>query len=62
MVYRGRAVPIAWRVLAHQSSSVALTEYQALLKRTARVLPSGVRVMLLADRGECGHKIDGTGA
>jgi hypothetical protein len=51
VIYRGRAVPLAWRVLAHQSSSVAFYEYKNLLGRVARLLPQGIKVILLADRG-----------
>jgi hypothetical protein len=49
--YRGRAVPLVWRVIRHGSSSVRFEVYQAMLKRAARLLPPGVRVCLLADRG-----------
>lgn len=51
VVYRGRAVPIAWRVIEHCSSSVKIREYQALLKRVARLMPLGIKVILLGDRG-----------
>lgn len=51
VVYRGRAVPVGWRVLAHRSSSVALWRYQDLLERVAGLMPPGVKVVLLADRG-----------
>lgn len=49
--YRGRAVPLLWRVLRHGSSSVRFEVYQDLLKRAARLIPSGVAVRFLADRG-----------
>lgn len=49
--YRGRAVPLLWRVLRHGSSSVRFEVYQDLLKRAARLIPSGVSVRFLADRG-----------
>lgn len=49
--YRGRAVPIVWRVIRHGSSAVRFDVYQALLKRAARLLPAGVSVCFLADRG-----------
>lgn len=49
--YRGRAVPIVWRVMRHGSSSVRFEVYQAMLKRAARLVPAGVRVCFLADRG-----------
>lgn len=51
VVYRGRAVPVAWRVLEHPSSSVKIQAYQDLLKRVARLMPVGVKVILLGDRG-----------
>lgn len=49
--YRGRAVPLVWRVIHHRSSSIEFSVYQALLKRAARLLPTGVAVCFLADRG-----------
>lgn len=49
--YRGRAVPIVWRVIRHKSSSVSFSTYQAMLKRAARLIPAGVSVCFLADRG-----------
>jgi hypothetical protein len=49
--YRGRAVPVVWRVLRHGSSSVRLSVYQGMLKRAARLMPSGISVCFLADRG-----------
>jgi hypothetical protein len=51
VVYRGRCIPVAWRVLEHGSSSVAMKDYQNLLKRVSRLMPVGVKVILLADRG-----------
>ena len=42
---------VGWRVLSHGSSSVRFEEYQGLLKRVARIMPEGVKVVLLADRG-----------
>ncbi len=30
VVYRGRAVPVAWRVLEHSSSSVKIATYKDL--------------------------------
>ncbi len=53
VLYRGRAVPVVWQVLAHNSSSIAFEVYRPLLARAARLLPSGVKVVLLADRGFC---------
>ena len=49
--YRGRAIPLVWRVLRHGSSSVCFEVYQGMLKRAARLIPEGVSVRFLADRG-----------
>ena len=51
VVHRGRALPLAWRVLEHSSATVAFSEYQEMLTHSARYLPQGVNVILLADRG-----------
>ena len=51
VVYRGRAVPIVWEVLAHGSSSVTHAAYAALLDAVPALLPAGVKVVFLADRG-----------
>jgi hypothetical protein len=57
LVYRGRAIPVIWRVLEHGSSSVKFMVYQDLLHKAARLLPSGVKVVLLADRGFGDHQL-----
>jgi len=51
VVHRGRAVPVGWRVIKHNSSSVAFHHYRDLLRRISRLMPEGVKVVLLADRG-----------
>ncbi len=51
VLYRGRAVPLVWQVLEHGSSSVAYERYEALLEAVPRLLPLGVKVVFLADRG-----------
>lgn len=51
VLYRGRAIPLRWKVMVHGSSSVALADYQALLTAIAPLLPPDVKVVLLADRG-----------
>jgi hypothetical protein len=51
VVYRGRAVPLVWKVLKHGSSSVAYEVYKDLLLQAAALLPLGCRVVFLADRG-----------
>lgn len=49
--YRGRAIPLVWRVLRHSSSSVKFEVYQGMLKRAAGLLPAVTSVCFLADRG-----------
>ncbi len=49
--YRGRGIPLVWRVIRHGSSSVRFCVYQTMLKRAARLTPQGVSVCFLADRG-----------
>ena len=51
LVYRGRAVPIVWTVLAHPSSSVAYEVYNGLLDKVAALLPVRCTVVFTADRG-----------
>jgi Transposase DDE domain len=51
VVYRGRAVPLVWEVLKHGSSSVTHAAYEALLDAVPALLPAGVKVVFLADRG-----------
>ena len=52
VVYRGRAVPIAWEVIEHGSASVAYRVYRRVLHRVPPLLPCPVgKVVLLADRG-----------
>jgi hypothetical protein len=55
--YRGRAIPLIWRVLRHGSSSVSFERYQLMLKRAARLVPAGVSVRFLADRGFADTKL-----
>jgi len=49
--YRGRAVPLVWEVLEHGSSSVAYEAYASVLEAVPALLPPGVQVIFLADRG-----------
>lgn len=51
VIHRGRALPLAWRVLKHASATVAFSEYHEMLVHAAGWLPKGVKVILLADRG-----------
>jgi hypothetical protein len=51
LVYRGRAIPIVWKVLDHPSRSVGYAVYQDLLEKVAELLPFGCTVVFTADRG-----------
>jgi hypothetical protein len=51
LVYRGRAIPVVWKVLEHPSSSVSYAVYQDLLDKVAELLPFGCTVVFTADRG-----------
>jgi len=51
LVYRGRAVPLGWKVLEHPSSRVAYDMYKDVLDRVAELLPCRCPVVLTADRG-----------
>lgn len=51
VVYRGRAVPVVWEVIEHGSSSVTHAAYEALLDAVPPLLPAGLKVVFLADRG-----------
>ncbi len=51
IIYRGRAVPLVWKVLQHPSSSVAYAVYKDVLDKAATLLPLQCPVVFLADRG-----------
>jgi Transposase DDE domain len=57
VVYRGRTVPVAWRVVAQSSSTVRLWTIQRVLRQAARVMPTDVAIVLLADRGFADGKL-----
>jgi hypothetical protein len=57
VIYRGRAIPIAWQVLEHSSSSVAYEKYQELLDTVDTLLPYPCQVVFLADRGFADTKL-----
>jgi len=57
VVYRGRAIPLVWLSIDSQSSSVAFDRYVAILEHALGLLPTGSRVVLLADRGLCCAKL-----
>lgn len=39
VIYRGRAVPLVWKVLKHRSSSIAYEVYKDLLDQVPQLLP-----------------------
>ena len=51
LVYRGRAIPISWRVIKHRSATVAFVEYEPVLVDVLKALPKGADIVFLADRG-----------
>jgi Transposase DDE domain len=51
IIYRGRAVPLVWKVLDHPSSSVAYDMYKDVLEKVAELLPLRCNVVFTADRG-----------
>ena len=51
VIYRGRAVPLVWKVIEHGSAAVSLEVYQALLDEAKRRMPFACKVVFLADRG-----------
>ncbi|MBE9002044.1 transposase [Nostoc sp. LEGE 12447] len=55
--YRGRAVPVGWRVIEHKSSSISFDVYELLLRRISRLLPTGTKVRFMADRGFADTKL-----
>ncbi len=57
VVYRGRTVPVAWRVVAQSSSTVRLWTIQRVLRQAQRLLPDAVTIVLLADRGFADGKL-----
>lgn len=51
LIYRGRSVPLAWRVLEQPSATVRFDQYRPVLDQVARLVPVTAKVVLLADRG-----------
>jgi hypothetical protein len=51
IIHRGRALPLIWRVMEHESASVSFADYQEIIKQARSRLPESVTVILLADRG-----------
>jgi hypothetical protein len=51
VVYRGCAVPVAWKILPATGKHPWKGEWQGLLREFRRALPAGWTVIVLADRG-----------
>src|SRR6266542_4508323 len=51
LIYRGRAIPLAWRALRRTSAMVSFDAYRPVLDQVRAIVPSGVLITLLADRG-----------
>lgn len=51
LVYRGRAIPLAWRAMRHRSTQVSFDAYQPVLNQVCAIMPAGQVITLLADRG-----------
>ena len=56
VVFRGRAVPVVWKVLKHKSSAVAYEVYKELLDNAAKLLNIS---SLSGGQGICRHASDG---
>jgi hypothetical protein len=57
VVYRGRTIPLSFRVVRHKSSSIRLWYVQRVLRQASACLPPGAAVVLLADRGFADGKL-----
>jgi hypothetical protein len=57
VIYRGRAVPIVWQALEHNSANVSYEIYGHLLDAANTLIPLGVEVIFLADRGFADTKL-----
>ena len=51
VIYRGRAIPLTWKVIEHGSASVAFEVYRELLEEAKKRIPFACKVVFLADRG-----------
>jgi hypothetical protein len=51
VIYRGRAVPLAWRVYRRRSVMLSFKQYAPLLRYTAQLISPDTSVTILGDRG-----------
>jgi len=51
LIYRGRAIPLAWKALRHASAMVSFEAYRPVLEQVHTLLPTGCQLTMLTDRG-----------
>ena len=51
LIYRGRAIPLAGLAMQHRSTKVGFEDYQPVLEQVRSIVPPGLVITLLADRG-----------
>jgi hypothetical protein len=51
LLYRGRAIPLAWRAMRHKSTQVSFEAYHPVLDQVRAIMLAGQMITLLADRG-----------
>ena len=51
VIHKGRALPVVWRVMKHDSASISFADYQEMIQQAKVRIPKSVKVVLLADRG-----------
>lgn len=51
LLYRGRAIPLAWRAMRHRSTQVSFEAYQPVLNQVYAIMPAGQVITRLSDRG-----------
>jgi hypothetical protein len=51
LVYRVRAIPLAWRALRHTGTQISFEDYQPVLNQVRTIVSSSRVITLLADRG-----------
>lgn len=51
LIYRGRALPLAWHALRHRSTQVSFEAYQPVLDQVGTIIPPGMVITRLSDRG-----------
>jgi hypothetical protein len=51
LLYRGRAIPLAWRAMRHRRTQVRFEACQPVLNQVHALVPPALVIPLLADRG-----------